>query len=171
MKLTLKQLIRSGETRGFPNYLFRGRMRASTAVLILAFIALFWVYENYQPTPAATSPEQTQVIPPGFVPDPNYTWVPRTNVQSRTTESTTTTTTATTTTTPPPTTTTTEEAPPPTNPFLPGPPGPLSPSTTVIDPDGPGPMSPQTFTEAPPAVPPSTVTAPGSAPTTSVPLQ
>ena len=57
-----------------------GRMRTSTAALIVAFIALFWVYQAVQPEPVG-SDAPTQVVPPGFVPDPNYTWVPRTNVR------------------------------------------------------------------------------------------
>jgi len=55
-----------------------GRMRVSTAVLIVAFIALFWVQQTFEPKPAAPAPA---IVPPGFVPDPNYTWVPRTNVR------------------------------------------------------------------------------------------
>ena len=57
-----------------------GRVRTSTAALIVAFIALFWVYQTVQPEPVG-SDAPTQVVPPGFVPDPNYTWVPRTNVR------------------------------------------------------------------------------------------
>ena len=73
-----------------------GRMRVSTVVLIVAFIALFWVYHNFEPRPAAPEAPPTAVVPPGFVPDPNYTWVPRTNVR-RPKEPVTTTTTTTTT--------------------------------------------------------------------------
>ena len=58
-----------------------GRMRVSTIVLIVAFLALFWVYHNFEPRPASTEAPTTAVVPPGFVPDPNYTWVPRTNVR------------------------------------------------------------------------------------------
>ncbi len=58
-----------------------GRMRVSTMVLIVAFVALFWVYHNFEPQPAAPEAPPTAVVPPGFVPDPNYTWVPRTNVR------------------------------------------------------------------------------------------
>ena len=57
-----------------------GRMRVSTAVLLVAFIALFWVYHNLEPRPPPEAPAPA-VVPPGFVPDPNYTWVPRTNVR------------------------------------------------------------------------------------------
>ena len=74
-----------------------GRARVSTVVLIVAFVALFWVYHNFEPRPAA--PEgPTAVVPPGFVPDPNYTWVPRTNVRRPKEDVTTTTTTTPTTT-------------------------------------------------------------------------
>ena len=66
--------------RGWPGYLL-GRIRTSTAALIIAFVALFWLHEALQPEPAATETPPTQVVPPGFVPDPNYTWVPRTNVR------------------------------------------------------------------------------------------
>src|SRR6478752_6591439 len=112
-----------------------GRMRVSTIVLIVAFLALFWVYHNVEPRP--TEAPTTAVVPPGFVPDPNYTWVPRTNVR-RPKEPTTTTTTSptdTTTTSPTsptettPTTTLTIVTPTPvtTTPTLPGP----TPTTTT----------------------------------------
>ena len=75
-----------------------GRARVSTVVLIVAFVALFWVYHNFEPRPAATETPPTAVVPPGFVPDPNYTWVPRTNVRRPKEDVTTTTTTTPTTT-------------------------------------------------------------------------
>src|ERR1700760_1329481 len=56
-----------------------GRMRVSTIVLIVAFLALFWVYHNVEPRP--TEAATTAVGPPRFVPDPHYKWVPRTNVR------------------------------------------------------------------------------------------
>jgi len=56
-------------------------MRVSTVVLIVAFLGLFWVYHNFEPRPAAPEAPPTAVVPPGFVPDPNYTWVPRTDVR------------------------------------------------------------------------------------------
>jgi hypothetical protein len=74
-----------------------GRARVSTVVLIVAFVALFWVYHNFEPRPAGTETPPTAVVPPGFVPDPNYTWVPRTNVRRPKDVTTTTTTTPTTT--------------------------------------------------------------------------
>jgi len=123
-------------------------MRVSTIVLIVAFFALFWVYHNFEPKPASSEAPTTAVVPPGFVPDPNYTWVPRTNVR-RPPESETTTTT---TTSPTETTTSPEETTSPT-----------SPTTTVV----PGPLGPQTVTQSP-TLTPTTPSAPGSglAPTT-----
>ena len=163
----MKSTRRDAENRGWPNYIFRGRVRASTAGLVLAFFALFWLNQNYQPTPAApvVDPAQ-QVVPPGFVPDPNYTWVPRTNVRPReseyTTPRTTTPTTTTTTVTTPPTTTSGQ---PPTT-TSPGQPVlPFGPTTTVIDPDGPGPQGPQTFTEEPSSAPSFTLAPTPATPT------
>ncbi|MGE2834804.1 hypothetical protein [Mycobacterium sp. SMC-4] len=137
-----------------PSHLFRGRVRTSTVALVVAFIALFAVQQNYEP-PEKPLPPPQQMVPPGFVPDPDYTWVPRTNVQTREPETTTTrtttttpTTTTTTTTTP---TTTTSPSPDPANPTVPG--IPSEPTTTVIDPDGRGPLGPQTFVQSPPADP------------------
>jgi hypothetical protein len=119
-------------------------MRVSTVVLILAFLALFWVYHNFEPRPAAPEAPPTAVVPPGFVPDPNYTWVPRTNVR-RPEEPVTTTTTTPTTTSP---TSPTES----------------TPTTTVI----PGPLGPQTITETP-TLTPTTPPAPGSGPALTTP--
>lgn len=125
-----------------------GRMRWSTVVLIVVFATLFWVNQTFQPErPPAPTPA---VVPPGFVPDPNYTWVPRTNVQKPTESSESAETTTTTTPTSPTTTTngpTTE---------------PSSPTTTVIDPDGPGPEPPATQT-----LTPTTPSLPGLPPPTS----
>ncbi|GFG50416.1 hypothetical protein CQY20_06975 [Mycolicibacterium agri] len=127
-----------------------GRIRVSTAVLAIAFMVLFWVQQTFPPEPAPEPPAPA-VVPPGFVPDPNYTWVPRTQVRrpreptNTTTRTTITTTTTTTTTTPPSETTTSPTDVPP-------------PSTTVIDPDGIGPLPPQTLMQVPetdPNVPPT----------------
>ena len=115
-------------------------MRVSTIVLIVAFLALFWVYHNFEPRPAANEAPTTAVVPPGFVPDPNYTWVPRTNVRRPREPETTTTTT---TTSPTETTTTTPE-----------------PTTTVIDPDGGGPLPPVTV-PVPPTIALPTLPLPG----------
>lgn len=62
-----------------PSHLFGGRVRTSTLALIIAFIAVWWVYDTYREEP--TPPPAPQVVPPGFVPDPAYTWVPRTKLQ------------------------------------------------------------------------------------------
>jgi cytoskeletal protein RodZ len=123
-----------------------GQFRVSTIVLIIVFIALFWVQQTFQPVPAPQEPAPA-VVPPGFVPDPNYTWVPRTNVsvpkESESTTTTTTTPTTTETTTPSVETTTSPTSP--------------TPTTTVIDPDGPGgPLPPQTFTQTPGSTTPTT---------------
>lgn len=84
------------EGRSWPGYLFGGRLRTSTAALLIAFFGIWWLYDTYQPEPSL--PQQvpaSDVVPPGFIPDPSYTWVPRTDVQPRT-DSTTPTTTPTT---------------------------------------------------------------------------
>lgn len=70
-----------------------GAVRASTVALLVVFSVLFWVQQNFQPEPRPELPEPA-VVPPGFVPDPNYTWVPRTDVRSGTSGSATTTTTS-----------------------------------------------------------------------------
>lgn len=87
MKLTLNVLEkRSDDTdKGWPGYVFGGRIRTSTLLLIVAFLAVWWVYDTYRPEPPP-KPAAPQIVPPGFVPDPNYTWVPRTRVQESPTE-------------------------------------------------------------------------------------
>ncbi len=103
----LDRLRRVGDVeRGWPGYLLGGRVRTSTVALIIAFAALWWLYDDHQHAASSktTQVPATQVVPPGFVPDPNYTWVPRSRVQA---PPTTVTVTQTPTTTPPPTTTTT----------------------------------------------------------------
>ncbi len=141
-----------------------GRMRVSTIALIVAFVALFWVQQTFQPEPTAPVAPAPAVVPPGFVPDPNYTWVPRTNVRRpkepvSTTETTTTAPTTTTTTTTSPSDTATTSPTSPTN---------STPSTTVIDPDGPGPLPPQTAMIVTPTSP-TTVDVPGLTPTATPP--
>ena len=116
-----------------------GRMRVSTIVLIVAFLALFWVYHNFEPRSASTEAPTTAVVPPGFVPDPNYTWVPRTNVRRPKEPETTT---PTTTTSPTETTTTSPgETTSPTSPTE------STPTTTVV----PGPQTPTLTPTTPPA--------------------
>lgn len=134
MKLTLSVLENSSRDadRRWPSYMFGGRVRTSTLVLIVAFLAVWWAYNTYRPHPAP--PVAPQMVPPGFVPDPGYTWVPRTRVRQPTYDTPTyTPTTTVPTTTPPPTTTTTTTTTPPgfQLPFLPPPfgPGPTTPTT------------------------------------------
>ena len=92
-----------------------GGMRVSTIALIAAFIALFWLQQAFQPAPKPPAPTPaSNVVPPGFVPDPNYTWVPRQSVRE-----TPTTTTSTTTTTTPTSPTSTTETTSPTSPTSP----------------------------------------------------
>lgn len=157
----MKLISRSSDSdvKRWPGYVFGGRMRTSTIGLIIAFFFTAWLYETYRPPPEP--PPVTQTVPPGFVPDPEYTWVPRTQVQERprtsyptTTEPTTTTTTAPQLTTTEPTPTTTPTSPTDT----PGPGEPPTstapPSTTVFDPDGPGGLLPPiTLPVLPPAAP------------------
>ena len=82
MKFTLNILEKRNDNaeRRWPGYIFGGRVRTSTLVLIVAFLAVWWVYDTYRPEPAP-KPPAPQVVPPGFVPDPNYTWVPKSRVQ------------------------------------------------------------------------------------------
>jgi hypothetical protein len=130
--------------RGWPGYLLGGRIRTSTVVLIVTFAALWWIYDYHQRSaqslPMPTQVPATQVVPPGFVPDPNYTWVPRSRLQQPpVTMTVTQTPTTTATTTPPepaPPTTTTEPPPPPPfvlPPLVPPPFGP-PPATTTPSP-------------------------------------
>ena len=114
MKFTLNILDKRSDEkeRRWPSYMFGGRMRTSTLVLIVAFLALWWVYDTYRPEPAPKSPP-AQVVPPGFVPDPNYTWVPRSKVQQPPTVTVTPTPTTTTPPPPPPLPTVTTNTPPP----------------------------------------------------------
>lgn len=137
--------------RRWPEYLFGGHVRTSTLVLIVAFVGLWWIYTDHQDylksTTKTTQVPATQVVPPGFVPDPSYTWVPRTRVQE---PQTTVTPTPTTTPPPPPTPTPTTTPPPPfTLPtiVLPPPFGP-PPSTT-----SPPPGAPPTTPAPPPGLP------------------
>ena len=147
------------EGRSWPGFLLGGRVRTSTVVLLIAFFATWWLFDTYQPAPAP--PEQvpaTEVVPPGFIPDPAYTWAPRTAVQSRP---------ATSTTAP---TTTDTEAPmtePPTSPeATPG--APLPPEASTPGASTPGGSTPAEtrVTETPPAAsspPTSTPQAPVTA--------
>jgi cytoskeletal protein RodZ len=116
MKLDLNLLHkrRNSDERRAPRHLFGGRVRTSTLVLIVVFFALWWTYGTYGPhsQPHSNTPPPSQVVPPGFVPDPDYTWVPRTRLQQSPATRPTPTPTPTTTTPPPTTTTTTTTSPP-----------------------------------------------------------
>jgi hypothetical protein len=134
-------LTRTRPDHGWPGYFINGRIRTSTVGLVVAFFAIAWVHNAYQPPPVAPVAPETAVVPPGFVPDPEYTWVPRTNVQER--PRTTTTTPTTTTTTP----TTTEPSPTDTTSTSPtSPTSTTTPAPATVDPDGAGPIPPQTLT-------------------------
>ncbi|ORW94401.1 hypothetical protein AWB92_11670 [Mycobacterium sp. IEC1808] len=151
MKFTVSILENRGEDkqRRRWSHLFGGRMRTSTLVLIIAFLAVWWVYDTYRPE-ATPKPPAPQVVPPGFVPDPNYTWVPRSRVQQppATVTVTPTPTTTPSTTMPPPLTTTTTTPPPfqlPTPPCLLPPPfcppsSSPTPTPTQLPQPGPGPV-------------------------------
>lgn len=156
MKFTLNILEKRDDTdaeRRWPQYAFGGRMRTSTLVLIIAFFAVWWTYDTYRPEPAPTPPAR-QMVPPGFVPDPNYTWVPRSRVQQ---PPATVTYTPTPTTTPPPppppvTTTTTPPFQPPRLPcVLPAPFCPPSTTPPTPTPEQPQPGPGPTPTTPPPA--------------------
>jgi hypothetical protein len=94
------------QNRSWPTYLFGGRLRTTTAALLIAFGGLLWLYETYEPPPPPAQIPASEVVPPGFIPDPAYTWAPRTDVQQRSPDVPTTTPT----TTPTPTTPTTPTA-------------------------------------------------------------
>lgn len=123
-----------------------GRIRISTVALVAAFSVLFWVYQTFEPERAAEMPAPA-VVPPGFVPDPNYTWVPRTNVRTSQPDATTTTPTSPTETTSPGETTT---------PTSPSESTPTSPTTTAESPE-----RPETRTTQTPATPAPNTTATG----------
>lgn len=79
MKLPLNAVEKDADDaeRRWHRRVFGGRIRASTLALIVAFLAVWWVYSSYH-TPATSGGEPAnQVVPPGFVPDPNYPWVQR----------------------------------------------------------------------------------------------
>jgi hypothetical protein len=161
-KLRLGKLPKVGgddAEHSWPGYLFGGRIRTSTVVLIVAFAALWWIYDYHRhSTESSTTPTQvpaTQVVPPGFVPDPNYTWVPRSRLQQPpVTVTETWTQTITPTTTPPPPPTTTEPPPPFGLPPIVLPP-PFGPPATTTTPPPPG----QGL--EPPDAPPSPAQVPG----------
>ncbi|UQX11716.1 hypothetical protein [Candidatus Mycobacterium methanotrophicum] len=151
----LDSLRRVGDNaeHGWPGYLLGGRVRTSTVALIVAFLALWWLYDAHRHAAQSSKSTQvpaTQVVPPGFMPDPNYTWVPRSRLQQPP-ETVTVTQTPTTTPSPPTTTTTTTTTTTPA-PLLPPIilPPPFGPPVTTPPPPPPGPPPPW----APPGPPP-----------------
>ena len=74
-------VTRKRTDRGWPGYMINGRIRTSTAALLVAFFAISWVQNTYNPAPEPAQVSSSQVVPPGYVPDPEYTWVPRTQVE------------------------------------------------------------------------------------------
>lgn len=162
------------DARRWPGYLFGGRIRTSTVVLIIAFIAVWWLYDTYEPAPEPEQVPASDVVPPGFIPDPSYTWVPRTQVQQRAPLTTIPpTTTATTTPTTTPTTSTTLPPEPGDGPVPPisGEP-PMPPGQPTSGPPTPGLPSPTSGSPAPTQPPatsvvpaPPTATTPALAPT------
>jgi hypothetical protein len=137
------------DTRRWPGYLFGGRIRTSTVVLIIAFIAVWWLYDTYEPAPEPEQVPASDVVPPGFIPDPSYTWVPRTQVQQR----------APLTTVPPTTTATTTPTTTPTT------------STTLPPEPGDGPVPPISGEPAMPGLPPPASGLPSPAPGSPAPPQ
>ncbi len=133
-----------------------GRIRISTVALLAVFCLLLWVQQTFPSERAADEAPAPAVVPPGFVPDPDYTWVPRTNVRTAAPVYTTTPTTPTSPTSP-------GETPAPTD--SPGP----TPTTPAAgrNPVGSLPPGPQTGTQTP-LTPPASTTAPAgpTAPTT-----
>jgi len=160
------------EGRSWPGYLFGGRVRTSTLALLIAFFATWWLFETYQPAPAP--PEQvpaTEVVPPGFIPDPAYTWAPRADVLRRSPTPTTTapaTTTPTTTETEAPSTTVSESPGPEPTPGAPSTPGPATPGAPTPGPATPGPSTP--FETHSPETPRASTTPVSPSPVTSLPV-
>ena len=134
--------------RRWPGALLGGRVRTSTVVLILAFGLVWWVYDTYRAEPP--QPAAPQVVPPGFIPDPDYTWVPRTRLQQPPVTITQTVT---------PTPETTEPPPPPPPESSEPPPWPFCPPLCPPPPPPPEPGAPAPG-EPTPAVPPGGPQAP-----------
>ncbi|WP_082958192.1 hypothetical protein [Mycobacterium alsense] len=153
MKFTLNILEkRSDDRRRGWSHLFGGRVRTSTLVLIIAFLAVWWLYDTYRPE-AAPKPPAPQVVPPGFVPDPNYTWVPRSRLQQPP---------ATVTVTPTPTTTVPPSTPPPVTTTT-TPPFEVPPPPCLLPP----PFCPPSTSPTPTPTPPPQLPQPGPGPAPS----
>ena len=66
MKLTLNIFEKDDDPKAKRrplSHLFGGRIRTSTVVLIVAFLAVWWVYDTYRPQPPP-KPPAPQVVPP-----------------------------------------------------------------------------------------------------------
>lgn len=138
-----------------------GRIRVSTVALIAVFSLLLWVHQTFPPEREANDAPAPAVVPPGFVPDPEYTWVPRTNVRTAAPIYTTTTPTSPTEPTSPSATTTPTDSPGPT---------PTSPATGR-NPVGSQPPGPPTGTSTPPKPPARNTTSAGPTTPTTVPAR
>ena len=53
----------SREGRGWPGYILGGRLRTSTAALLIAFCAIWWLYETYEPAPTPQQVPASEVVP------------------------------------------------------------------------------------------------------------
>ena len=83
MKFTLNVLESRGRDadRHWPSYMFGGRLRTSTLVLIVAFFVVWWTYDTYRPPRPRR--RRLRSCRRALFPTPNYTWVPRSRVQPR----------------------------------------------------------------------------------------
>lgn len=159
----MKKTIPPKEGRRWPGYILWGRVRTSTVALIIVFIGCWWLYETYDTGPDPSQVPASNVVPPGFIPDPAYTWVPRTDVQRPDLSTTTMETTPTT-----PTTSTTPTT--ATTPTTPGADGTATDTPTSGAPSG-VPPTPTTNSTAPPttSAAPTSAGAATTAPTSSAP--
>lgn len=163
LKLTKPETARpAGDGHRWPGYLLGGRVRTSTVVLIIAFAGVWWVYDTYRED--VTPPAAPQVVPPGFIPDPAYTWVPRTRLQQPpATVTETVTPTPTTTETPSPTSEPPIRTPVPGFPFCPPFCPPDEPEQSPAPPESPPPPAPEP-PPAPPGSPAPSTPVPSAAP-------
>ncbi len=59
MKFTLNPLEKRSDDdadRSWPRHVLGGRVRISTLVLIVLFLAVWWTYDTYKPQPAHDGP-------------------------------------------------------------------------------------------------------------------
>ena len=67
------------EDRSWPGYLFGGRLRTSTAALLIVSSGSGGCMTPTSLSPAAAAGAGQRCGSAGFIPDPSYTWVPRTD--------------------------------------------------------------------------------------------